>query len=98
MLYLFYHDFFNLYRTKAIKYIMAPLANAILNPYSNAISNTVTEPNTDAIPFTAKAQSTKFPILFTPLGNGIPSKNPAGAISKIVSVILPIKFMSSIII
>ena len=67
------------------------MIKAKLIPNVKATSTINVEPKTDAVPLTAKPQSTNGPTRRAAFGKGIPIKNPRGAINIAVQIILQVK-------
>ena len=64
------------------------MLNAILKPKLIAKAIIRVAPKTEAAPLIANPQSINSPTLSAPFGNGIPMKNPSGAIKREVIAIL----------
>lgn len=73
----------------APKYNAPAIKSETVNPYDIATNIITVEPNTEAAPFTANPQSTNSFTRRLPFGNGIPIKNPSGAINRAESTMRP---------
>jgi hypothetical protein len=75
----------------AKRYKSNPTIKAKLIPRVKATNTISVDPNIEAVPFTAKPQSTKCPTRSAAFGKGIPIKNPNGVIKMAEQIILQVK-------